>query len=674
MGKSAILSVRIVSNGRDAEKSMDRTARKLTSIGKAGAKSGVTLSRMYQKMDGAARTATKVGALAIATQALTVKAAQAASALAPLAGLVGAIPGAAGAAGAAMATFKVATEGVSDALEAAQKGTAEFNDAIKDMPPSMQNSVRSMARLQDEFEGIAKSVQSGFWKDLDRQIDALGRATFPMLNREMTATARGMNGFVTELLEAGRQASTIDAIAASFELAQRAIENLTPAVGPVVDGIAEIVEASADMMGGFEGAEDAGKSFQRWAKRITSDGSLERWFRDGMEAAKELARGVGGIGRILGGIGKAANEAGGPGGGLATFADSMNRIADAIARPEIQDEMVESFRRANEMVGAVTDVLIELLPHIVRWAPELLAIATAWRVATTFMAAYQLLTLVVTGLHAIMAAGGVAALASIAWAWVTTAAAALLNAGKIALAWVIAMGPVGWAIAAVIAVGAAFLIAYEKCGWFRDGVNKAMGKIKSVIGFVVDWIKRAWTGAWEWAKERAVRFVVGAGVALNGIRTKVSGIVDGIKGGFSRAWDSAKSGAERFRRTVSSAMERVKGVIESVRRAASRALDVARDAVSKVNPFSWFAMGAQAPQRQMLPDVGQPFYMTAAIIDSGAPAFSRSGPVRTEQTVVNITVNGAIDPNETARQIRRLLDRDGVRDGRFSLGVSARRA
>lgn len=668
MAKSAILSVRIVSNGRDAEKGMDRTARKLTKIGKAGAKSGVELSRMYQKMDGAARATTKVGALAIATQALTVKAAQAASALAPLAGLVGAIPGAAGAAGAAMATFKVATAGVSDAMEAAQKGTAEFSEAIADMPPSMQKSVRSMARLQDQFEGIAKSVQSGFWKDLDRQIDALGRATFPMLNREMTATARGMNGFVTELLKAGRQASTIDAIASSFKLAQRAIKNLTPAIGPVVDGLARIVKASADMMGGFEGAEDAGKSFQRWAKRITSDGSLERWFRDGVDAAKNLARGVGGIGRILGGIAKAANEAGGEGGGLAAFADSTNRIADAIARPEIQTELVESFERANEIARKVTDVFIELLPYLVRWAPELLAVATAWRVATTFMAAYQLLMAIVSGMHAIMAAGGVAALAGIARAWVTAAAAALINAGKMAVAWVIAMGPVGWAVAAIIAVGAAFYLAYEKCGWFRDGVNAAMKKIKEVIGFVVEWIKRAWTRAWEWAKERAVRFVVGAGVALNGIRTKVSDIVEGIKRGFSRAWESAKGGAERFRRTVSGAMERVKDVIESVRRAASRALDIARDAASKVNPFSWFAMGAQAPQRQMLPDVGQPFYMTAAIIDSGASAFTRSGSVRTEQTVVNITVNGAVDAAGVARQIRGMLNSDGIRDGRVMIG------
>ena len=72
MGKSAILSVRIVSNGRDAEKGMDRTARKLNDIGKAGAKSGVELSRMYDHLDGLADTTTRVGLLSSALLSISI--------------------------------------------------------------------------------------------------------------------------------------------------------------------------------------------------------------------------------------------------------------------------------------------------------------------------------------------------------------------------------------------------------------------------------------------------------------------------------------------------------------------------------------------------------------------------------------------------------------------------
>ena len=244
----------------------------------------------------------------------------------------------------------------------------------------------------------------------------------------------------------------------------------------------------------------------------------------------------------------------------------------------------------------------------------------------------------------------------------------MASAVRIAAAWVLSLGPVGLVIAAVAGIAAAFVVAYNKCGWFRDGVNAAMAKVKSWVGSVVSWVKTAWSATWTAAKVAAQSFVAGATAAIGRVRSTVANVVKGIKGGFSDAWKSAKGGVEGFRRTVSGAMERVREIIDSVRAAASRALDIARDAASKVNPFSWFAMGTYAPQRHMLPEVGQPFYMTAAIIDSGASAFSRSGSVRTETTVVNITVNGAVDAAGVARQIRGMLNSDGIRDGRVMIG------
>ena len=413
--------------------------------------------------------------------------------------------------------------------------------------------------------------------------------------------------------------------------------------------------------------------------------------------------------------------------------------------------MREAFTTANTIMKQVTSVVIALLPHIVRFAPLLLAAAVAWRAFSAASALFKGAQMVgtflrlgpaitgtvgavgrfysgltsasaaasafsgkagtlggavrtagtaiasgVTSLGAYAAAAaraGAAAAAAAAsavagWvraaaaavasaavqvaAWARTAAGAMASAVRIAAAWVLSLGPVGLVIAAVAGIAAAFVVAYKKCGWFRDGVNAAMAKVKSWVGRVVSWVKSSWSSAWNLAKRGATLFVSGAVSAIGRVRSTVSTIVEGIKRGFSAAWKSAASGVEGFRRTVSGAMDRVRGIIDSVRAAASRALDIARDAASKVNPFSWFgAMGAYAPQRHMLPEVGQPFYMTAAVIDQGASAFGRGASVLTEQTIINITVQGAIDPNETARQIRRLLERDGVRDGRFSLGRRA---
>ena len=168
MGKSAILSIRIVSNAKDAERGIDRTGRSLRKLDKSANNTGVALSRMYRQFDDAARAATRVGALTVAAQALTVKAAVAGKALAPLVGLVGAVPGIAGAAGAAMATFKVATAGFGDAVAAAGERAEKFAEATKGMPPSMVAAVRATAGLSKEFAKVQKSVQSAFWQGLDR--------------------------------------------------------------------------------------------------------------------------------------------------------------------------------------------------------------------------------------------------------------------------------------------------------------------------------------------------------------------------------------------------------------------------------------------------------------------------------------------------------------------------
>lgn len=746
MGKSAILSVRIVSNGRDAEKGMDRTARKLTDIGKAGAKSGVELSRMYDTLDGISNATLKVGLLASALASVTSHAAGVVRSLAPIAGLGAALPGAVAGAAAAVGTLKVATAGFGDAVEAAGKGTEEFAKATAGMAPAMRDAAAAVNEVRQAYSGQTAAVQSAFWSGLDAMISTVADATLPRLFSAMTSTAGVMNGFVKALGDGVSKAAGLGVIEAAFSATDRVLKSLQPALSPFIVGLAEITRASSDLIKGWDGAGAAAQRFQSWAQRISSDGTLSRWFADGATVAGQLGSVLKSAASIIGSVGKAASEAGGAT-GIGGLAENLQRLAEAVARPEVQAGMREAFTTANTIMRQVTSVVIALLPYLVKFAPLLLAGAAAWRAfsaaSALFKGAQMVSTFLRIGPAAVGAAGavgrfysgltsasaaasafsgkagtlggavrtagsavvsavssfgsyaaaagragaaaavaggkavagwvraGAAAVASAAVqvaAWARTAAGALLSGAKIAAAWVMSLGPVGLVIAAVAGIAAAFVIAYKKCGWFRDAVNGAMSRIRSFVGGVATWVRNAWSATWNAAKGGVVRFVAGGVLALGRIRSTVSGIVDGIRSGFVRAWLSASSGVEGFRRKITGAMDRVKRVIDSVRQAASRALDIASSAASKVNPFSWFAMGMPTPQRHVLPDVGQPFYMTAAVIDAGAASFSRAGSARTESTVVNITVNGALDAAGVARQIRGILNSDAIRDGRVMLG------
>jgi hypothetical protein len=118
--------------------------------------------------------------------------------------------------------------------------------------------------------------------------------------------------------------------------------------------------------------------------------------------------------------------------------------------------------------------------------------------------------------------------------WVRMATQATINAVRMAAAWVIALGPVGWAIGLLVALGAAFVILWKTSERFRDIVKGALahvwnwlksnwpyllGILTGPFGLAVVWIIKHWdqvvsffkglpgrlkaagSGMWNWIKE-----------------------------------------------------------------------------------------------------------------------------------------------------------------------------
>lgn len=703
-GKTAILSIRITSNATDAERGLDRTGRNLRKLGNSADHAGVKLSRMFQGIDDAARVATRVGAVSTGIQALTVRAASAAAAVAPLAGLLTALPGIAGAGAAGFATWKVATAGFGDALAAAGTDAKKFAEATKNMAPAMVQAVLATKRFATAFQSVQKAVQGAFWKGVAADIDRLGLRSLPVLRDGMVGVATESNGLVRALLRAAATGPALGAVRESFAAAQRVLASLTPAVGPFVDGLSRIITASARLITGFDGAAGAAQRFQAWAQRITTDGTFARWFAQGKEAATQLGRVLSGVGRIIAGIGTAALAASGPGSGLQGFADSVHRIADAIMRPEIQSQLTESFRRASQIAQVATSVLVTLLPYLARFGPELLLIGAAWRVATVGMALYRGALAVTAAAQAVVGASATKALALVVAGWVRAGAAAVANGARIAAGWLIAMGPVGWVIAAIIAVGAALVVAYNKFTWFRAGVNAVMAAVRANLTQSWNALRAGATAAVAAASAAWQRLSSAASSAASRIRSvwqsAVSAVVSRFQAMRSQAaavWNgiaaAASSAGGRIRSAIASAAAGAASVWGRVSGAARAAfngvVNAAYWAVGAVNrAMSWIISRASSVRSWVgglfgsggmwqrvtvastLPEAGQPFYMTAAGLVNSPTSWGRpSRPAET--TVVNVTVNGAIDPNETARQIKRILDRDSKRDGRQWIGAAA---
>lgn len=656
MGKSAILSVNIVGDGSRAAKSLTATEKRLKRLGDSSAQSGAKLSRMYQQLDKASAAALKVGALSTALLGVTVAASRTAAALAPLAGLVAAVPGLAGAGAAGMATFKVATSGFADAVAAAAEGGEKFAEATKGMAPAMVAAAVAAQGFNTEFAATRALVQGNFWAGVADEMRDLGASVMPTLTAGMGGVASAMNGVFLELLKVAQTRPVLDGVGASFGLMETILNNLAPAVAPLVQGVFTLVGASAGLTSGFAGAAGAAESFLAWATRISSDGTLAEWFENGKAAAGYLGDALGALGSIIGSVAGAALAASGDGGGLGGFASALQRISAEIARPEIQSMLITAFQQAGQVISAVTTVVVALLPYLIQFGPAIMAISVAWRVASVAVALFSAATTVVSGVIAVakVAFGGL------------TAAINVAKGAFMLLRVLLVTNPIGLLVTALFVAVAAFVALYRKCEWFRDGVNRVARAVSAVFKAAWDGIVAAVSAAVSRIAAFVARIATAASAAARGARAAFDAAVAAIKGAFGGLVSAVSGIFSKITAIASGAAKRVSAVFSRIRSAASSVGDYVGGL------FSSGTLWVKPAVPSTLPPIGEPFYLHAAstMLPPARLAGRSSSP---SATVVNITVQGAIDPNETARQIRRLLERDGVRDGRFSLGVSSRR-
>ena len=138
-----------------------------------------------------------------------------------------------------------------------------------------------------------------------------------------------------------------------------------------------------------------------------------------------------------------------------------------------------------------------------------------------------------------MGIGGLTKLFSLGLPKATSAAAAGTKALGAAFSF-LAANPVVLIVAAVAALVTAFVLAYQKCEWFRDGVNAAIAKVKEVWAATVE---------------------------------KITGIVEKVKNTWSTATDAVKNttrnAMENVKNTWTAATNAVKNVTQNVMQAAT---------------------------------------------------------------------------------------------------------
>lgn len=341
----------------------------------------------------------------------------------------------------------------------------------------------------------------------------------------------------------------------------------------------------------------------------------------------------------------------------------------------------------NAMGEAQEEAGSALIPIMTKLADILVVVATWIGENTT-------LFLVIAGVIAGVAAAILVANAAIAIYNTVTAIAGIVSAAS----WGAALLPILLVIAAIVAVTAVVVILWKKSETFRNIVTGVWNAVKKAVEFVTDavgdliqkigsisipgFIKTAFDniasaveGAWDWVgklinkignisvpgfiKEAFADIRAAVEAAWNWVGNLIGRIGNiSVPGAIETAFNGIKTAVEAAWNWVGNLITKigqisVPGAIATAINAIKTAVDNAVGAVQSL--ISWLdKIASHVPHINLPGGKSAPAPESAARFAAPAVA-STSARASTSAPSVSIVVNGALDPEATARQIRRIL-------------------
>lgn len=468
--------------------------------------------------------------------------------------------------------YKEAQTAATAATKKAEEADAAYKNQMDKLPPSTQKMAKSLQGLKDDQKKWSDSLADSTMPVFTKGIEIL-RDLLPVLTPFVRAAAGAFSDLLDKLARGIKSAGFKKWAEDMANAAGPAIRDLGTAIGNFVVGFGALLQAflpqSEKMTGGLLGMSEA---FRDWASNLKGSEGFSQFIdmaKDGGGALKELGKAV------LALVVAAAPLMG----SFTVFAETLAKIIN------------------NTPTGVLTGLAWAITAVYLAtklWAIGSLAVTTANMVmnSSAYLAIAGWLRMMGVGLmvYLRLAAGAVASAATTAAAWLGTAlramgvfvlavaraalrviaqfalmaARAIAWAAVMAAQWLIAMGPIGWVIAAIVGLVAIIIANWDTIKkWTGEAWDWVWGKIKAVGQAIWDFIKMCWDGiktavttvwnaiktatqaVWD-AIKLVVMTVVGAIVtffttAFNTIKSIVTTVWNAIKSITSTVWNAIKT-------------------------------------------------------------------------------------------------------------------------------------
>lgn len=477
-------------------------------------------------------------------------------ALGALSGVVGVVPAGLAQLGAIGATVKVGMVGVADAFAASSKGGKEYKAALDNLAPSQQKFVKAVVGQNKAWAEARKAVGQDLFAGLSREVKPLAATYLPMVEQGLGFIARGLNGAASALAEWAQTPKVVGVLTNVLMSAGRSAQNLGELFVNIGDIVIDVIGASNKSLGTMGGGlVDLSYKAVDFMNKFTANGTggaFGKWVDRGKVALKQLGSVLGSIGHIIANVFSASGaHATNPLGGLAT---DLDRLAAASDKPafktgisQILGAISKSAASTQQYLPQVAKAVMDLVPAfssviqagggsfgttlkiisgaVITMAPAINAFAAALvPLAPVLGVVSPAIYLAAKGFQLWEAAKGVILIVQ-----QMGKAMAVLNA-------VLAFNPIIGTIVVIIALGAAFVIAYKKSETFRNVVNGALHAVETVAKAVWTVIKTVGVAAWNAIWGTIKVGVAAVKLAVRGVETVAKGVWTAIKTAANLAW------------------------------------------------------------------------------------------------------------------------------------------
>lgn len=318
---------------------------------------------------GIGATATKVGAgigaLGIAVGSTAAALGGLLAVASEVSGVLIALPAVVGSAALVMGTFKIAIQGVGDAIGAGLSGdTAKFAEALKELAPAAQTFARNLSALRPQIEALKDAVQQNFFAQFTSSFDAFSKQAVQVGGQAMPRIATELGKIGDEFFKTASTSSTFfDGVRALVDQTVGGLQRWRGVTGELATALGNLFkvgsELAGDMIGGV--GQLVGR-FSEWVNVASQTGELQARLQNALDTIAQLGRVIGNVGDIFGAVWAAAGSAG------VGFLDVLERITDQFAtflNSDFGQTALESLMTtAGEAMSILGEIIAGLLPAL----------------------------------------------------------------------------------------------------------------------------------------------------------------------------------------------------------------------------------------------------------------------------------------------------------------------